>query len=957
MDEAINFLNVEIGVFLRYLRCFSKIENVQINKKTIELFEEAKLNIKQLTQGAQIIENSARNDVDFLFDLNEHQYELQRHILCRSCFDMFPLSKHDFVMHLKRKHCTATSTGSNSFSSDFFPDSESTTYHFNGHSKTPSPQMDAGKNSSFGGSHHLSCTFSDNGFVEDSNIAQNNISNNAYPRYSDILRTAPPPQDPEENVVNIKPIDTFMTLGDLIRTDRCFEAISLEMTDFMTQTDQRFQSEMKILNLLKYVVNSFDSALKVLPFGSVEYGFSGANTNYNILIDTRKTEKAPALLLRTFQKFFMSTEAQRYFDFPEKINSNRVLKQQLKMTHKESRIECLLLFDCDISVAKATEIIKDFIAVKPICRQLIAYVRAWQNVVNRLAIQHGEAVFQFNTYIIAVLVIFFMQVHYDLPTVSEISTLAASGKITSTPKSILEEQKIFGKILFEFFHFYGARYEVNNHLVSARIGRWQEQRLTQQQKYFTPEQKRLRDGMTSNSANWQKCTMFVQDLISPELNITAEISKEKAYNFQEMCQMFSTTQRSSLVKRIKKESPQVNYQPLHRTISQNSLPSVKSVPSNRVKTTKEDKNKASTLMASKKIATKKGCPKNPLATLDEVIKNGKIYEAITNELAISSLRSEEKLRHEGRILGMLKQHFKLFDRTLALIPFGSTTYGFAGSSLNYNILVDTRKSKQIHSNVLESFEKYLTKTDIQLHFDDIAEIPASRVLKQQLRMIHKESGIHVLLLADDVTVADTSKIIRDFIAIKPICRNLIECIISWRDALNSILAQSGATPFQFNTHMISVLVIFFMQVNYELGTVQEISTIRSNPETMKKADISLKKDLAIFDKILADFFWFYGQRYQIWNHVISLNIGRWQERRIQDQQKWFLPNQKRLRDGINTNPANWKNCTMFVEDVTRSGINVAAEITAKDSYGFQEMCQIFAKKNICHKICHKDQED
>lgn len=80
------------------------------------------------------------------------------------------------------------------------------------------------------------------------------------------------------------------------------------------------------------------------------------------------------------------------------------------------------------------------------------------------------------------------------------------------------------------------------------------------------------------------------------------------------------------------------------------------------------------------------------------------------------------------------------------------------------------KSQQVQALVLESFEKYLAKTDIQLNFDGIAEILASRTLKQQLRMIHKESGIHVLLLADDAAVADTPKIIRDFIAIKPICK-------------------------------------------------------------------------------------------------------------------------------------------------------------------------------------------
>lgn len=77
---------MEIGVFLRYLRCFSQIENVQINRKTLELMRDAMHNMNELSQNAQIVENSAKNDVDFLFDLDERQYELQRHILCRSCY-------------------------------------------------------------------------------------------------------------------------------------------------------------------------------------------------------------------------------------------------------------------------------------------------------------------------------------------------------------------------------------------------------------------------------------------------------------------------------------------------------------------------------------------------------------------------------------------------------------------------------------------------------------------------------------------------------------------------------------------------------------------------------------------------------------------------------------------------------------------------------------------------------
>lgn len=181
--------------------------------------------------------------------------------------------------------------------------------------------------------------------------------------------------------------------------------------------------------------------------------------------------------------------------------------------------------------------------------------------------------------------------------------------------------------------------------------------------------------------------------------------------------------------------------------------------------------------------------------------------------------------------------------------------------------------------------------------------------------------------------------------------------MAWQNALKTILSQTNANMFHFNSYIISILVIFFMQVNYDVPIAPDVHAMRSNSESLTKVKKSVQKDFAILDKILADFFWFYGQRYQIWNHVISLNIGRWQERRIQDQQKSFQPNQKRLRDGISANLANWKNCTMYVEDVIRTGINVAAEITTKDAYSFQEMCKVFAKKSICHKICHVNDED
>lgn len=296
------------------------------------------------------------------------------------------------------------------------------------------------------------------------------------------------------------------------------------------------------------------------------------------------------------------------------------------------------------------------------------------------------------------------------------------------------------------------------------------------------------------------CTMKVQDLAEAGINVTADVTKEEAYNFQEMCQMFSTRRKSSPAKR----SPVVNAQTVRKAFSTSSLNDMKSNGSHAAPTIKNEKSKASMAVATtetasnamKKVVTVKKSVAKVSVILETAIKDGSIFGMITTELD-KITRSDERIQHETRILGILKQHFKIFDRAVVLIPFGSTVFGFARQHSNYNIFVDARKSHvtilllwrrqysvEINfyarfkgkskfsrsSIVLEAFEKYLEGANIQVHFDGIAEIPASRTMKQQLRLIHKESGIHVLLLVDDIAVTEVPKIIRNFITIKPICR-------------------------------------------------------------------------------------------------------------------------------------------------------------------------------------------
>lgn len=195
--------------------------------------------------------------------------------------------------------------------------------------------------------------------------------------------------------------------------------------------------------------------------------------------------------------------------------------------------------------------------------------------------------------------------------------------------------------------------------------------------------------------------MFVQDLVEAGVNVTAEVSKEEAYNFQEMCQMFSTERKSSPVKRISRpsSSPMVNARPVRKAFSHNSLNDMKLNINHASNTLKNDKSKASATVATpeaasnttKKAVTAKKVVAKVSVILENAIKDGSMFNKITTELEKITRRSDERVRHETRILGILKQHFKIFDRAVVLIPFGSTTFGFASCNSNYNIFVDARK--------------------------------------------------------------------------------------------------------------------------------------------------------------------------------------------------------------------------------------------------------------------------
>lgn len=72
------------------------------------------------------------DEIMVIHDKKSYGYDLQ---------ELFPLTKDDFMAHLKAKHQCPISSGSTSFSSDFFPEIDSTISQSNGHSTTTSPDV------------------------------------------------------------------------------------------------------------------------------------------------------------------------------------------------------------------------------------------------------------------------------------------------------------------------------------------------------------------------------------------------------------------------------------------------------------------------------------------------------------------------------------------------------------------------------------------------------------------------------------------------------------------------------------------------------------------------------------------------------------------------------------------------------------------------------------------------
>lgn len=145
----------------------------------------------------------------------------------------------------------------------------------------------------------------------------------------------------------------------------------------------------------------------------------------------------------------------------------------------------------------------------------------------------------------------------------------------------------------------------------------------------------MRDGIAAKPQNWMNCVMWVQDIVSPELNITAEMSTEDANNFVKLCRM------------------------LYSHVPEFDRVNTSSVVSN-----------------------------GKIALSNEI----KILDLIDKEVADICQTSHLEFRKglEVEIISTLAKYIKQFDASLEIHLFGSSHYGIEDSKTNLNLLIETR---------------------------------------------------------------------------------------------------------------------------------------------------------------------------------------------------------------------------------------------------------------------------
>lgn len=211
--------------------------------------------------------------------------------------------------------------------------------------------------------------------------------------------------------------------------------------------------------------------------------------------------------------------------------------------------------------------------------------------------------------------------------------------------------------------------------------------------------------------------MYVQDIKLPGTNITAEILKSEAYNFQNMCSTFASAKShgkciDEYVSKLSSSNSAQNAEDYNNKST--------STDASRVKNSTQISMQS--LQDALKLHTKIVIPKQSMCEspssssldsehqtatneqpIEKIIQNlidfHTVYHNILERSAIllieRLLRMTTHNHFKREIISTLNGYVKDVDSTLELVPFGSNEYNLNESGSNFNLFVFTSTFRKI----------------------------------------------------------------------------------------------------------------------------------------------------------------------------------------------------------------------------------------------------------------------
>lgn len=231
------------------------------------------------------------------------------------------------------------------------------------------------------------------------------------------------------------------------------------------------QVHVRVMDLLVHRLRPRFPGVKIYPFGSTVIGMGRQDGDLDIFIDTdncfsgKPGKRRMKDAIHLTQRCLMG-QSHHWKNFEPVTHARTPI---LRVYCHAERIECDLSFSNGLSTCN-TNLIGYFIELQPVCKKLAMFAKYWAYELN----------LGLNSYLISLMVIFYLQQERILPSVKMLQdacdkpTYIDGWRVDIFTLS-LQQLKIplitdFKKYLIGFFRFYGHQFNYDKHTISILAG-------------------------------------------------------------------------------------------------------------------------------------------------------------------------------------------------------------------------------------------------------------------------------------------------------------------------------------------------------------------------------------------------------------------------------------------------------------------------------------------------------